>query len=90
MVVAVKDRELGAVDGAQLIGRNAEHQRHEGIDLDSALPPILGDPQRCVSSPLPCDLAQVRAVCTRLPASPLIGGELLLGRHYARGLHRPP
>ena len=39
-VVAVEDRELGAVNGAQFLGGQAEHQGDEGVDFQHGLAAI--------------------------------------------------
>ena len=77
MVVAVEDRELGAVDRAELVGGDAEHERDECIDLDKGLAPILGDPQGSGGGPLRGDGTQVGTVRAWTPADPRVSGEVV-------------
>ena len=52
MVVVVQHCELGAVDGAQILDRHAQHYRHHDIDLRLRVTAILCPTQRCIRGPL--------------------------------------
>lgn len=56
MVVAVQDCELGAVHGAQLVGGDAKHESHEGVDLDEGLTPVDSPTQRGLRRPCGADI----------------------------------
>ena len=58
MVVAVQDCELGAVHGAQLVGGDAKHESHEGVDLDEGLTPVDSPTQRGLRRPCGADIPQ--------------------------------
>ena len=48
VIVTVEDGELCAVDRAELVCGDTEHQGHERIDLDEGLSSILSDPEQGV------------------------------------------
>ncbi|MPM40544.1 hypothetical protein SDC9_87188 [bioreactor metagenome] len=75
VVVAIEHGELGAVDRAELIARDAEHQRHQRVELDQRVTPILRPPQRRVRRPSGSDSSQCRSVRSIRPDDPRIAGE---------------
>src|SRR5262245_52801235 len=77
VVVAIEDRELGAIDRAELVCGDSEHERDESVDFDECLSPVLCDTQGSVGGPLLGDRTQVRAIRAWPPTCPLLIGECL-------------
>ena len=55
VVVAVQDRELGAVDRAQVLDRHPQHHRHHNVNLRLSITTILCTTQWRVRGPLRTD-----------------------------------
>ena len=72
LVVAVEDRELGAVDGAQLIGRDAEHRGHQRVNLDQGIAAVDVPAQRRRRSPPRADITHTRSTLIPRRQQPLI------------------
>lgn len=73
VVVAVEDGELGAVDGAQLVGGDAQHEGHEGVDLDEGLTAVEVAAQQRTRPPLGPHVAEPHRAASR--QRPRVGGE---------------
>ena len=52
MVIVVENRELSAVDRAQILDRHAQHHRHHDIDLRLSVTTILCTTQGSIRRPL--------------------------------------
>ena len=72
LVVAVEDRELGAVDGAQLIGRDAEHRGHQRVNLDQGIAAVDVPAQRRRRSPPRADITHTGSTLIPRRQQPLI------------------
>ena len=83
MVVVVEDRELGAVDRAQVLDRHPQYHRHHNVDLRLSITAILCTTQRRVSGPLRANrmlviTLQNRSIsCERL--IPALGPQVCVG-----------
>ena len=73
MVVAVEDGELGAVDGAQLVGGDAQHEGDEGVYLDECLTAVKVAAQQGARPPLGPHIAESHRAVRR--QRPRVGGE---------------
>lgn len=73
MVVAVEDGELGAVDGAQLVGGDAQHEGDEGVDLDECLTAVEVAAQQGARPPVGPHVAEPHRAVRR--QRPRVGGE---------------
>ena len=62
VVVAVQDRELGAVDRAQVLDRHPQHHRHHDVDLCLGVATILCTTQGHIRRPLRANRALVIAL----------------------------
>jgi hypothetical protein len=58
LLVLLKDRELCAVYGDELIGGDPEHDRDDRIDLNQCLSSVSIPPQRCFPRPRRLDITQ--------------------------------